>query len=138
METEVQVKRTKIQELLMKNNQLQAQLGTGGGGGREQGELELEVERLKRENSRAEAALAELEKEKKEAVDAKIETETKLAETQEELTTLRGSQSGPGKLKPKPLEVRLNDYAGKLAHLEGVFDNERKVGPRQLANFLHT
>jgi chromosome segregation ATPase len=86
----------------------------------------LEVERLKRENSRAEAALAELEKEKKEAVDAKIETETKLAETQEELTTLRGSQSGPGKLKPKPLEVRLNDYAGKLAHLEGVFDNERK------------
>ena len=123
VETELQVERRKIQELLMKNTQLQAQLGTGGGGGREQ---EVEVERLKRENSRSEASLAELEKEKKELLDSKIETEAKLAQVQEELATARGPQTGPGKPR-KTLEVRLNDYAGKLATLEGLFDNEKKV-----------
>ena len=88
--------------------------------------MELEVERLKRENSRTEASLAELEKEKKELLDEKIEVEAKLAQVQEEMNTLKGPTAGPGKPK-KTLEVRLNDYAGKLATLEGLFDNEKKV-----------
>ena len=149
VEAELQEERRKMQAVLMKNSQLLSQLGRGGEGGggevekqrlehsaseHKQREVEvqqvqLEVERLRREKSQNEETVAVLEKEHKEAIDAKIETDSKLAAVNEELITLR-STSGKQSGKPmnKTVEVRLNEYAGKLTSLEGRYEQAKTVG----------
>ena len=149
-ETELQEERRKSQVLILKNSQLVGQLGTGGaprpagfeeerkrlersvseseGKVRErEGELkqvQMEVERLKREKSQSDISLTVLEKERKEAIDAKIESASKLASVTEEMTTLKSSST---KTKSTPVAVRLNEYAGKLATLEGRYTEEKTV-----------
>lgn len=167
VETELQEERKKSQAIILKNSQLMAQLGTGGEGvpgsvkaglegesqqlersvseGRvreKEGELhqlQLEVERLRREKSQSDATITELEKERKEAIDAKIEADSKLATMNEEMTSLRNNtvkSSEAGKVRAKPLEVRLNEYAGKLATLEGLFDEEKTVSLQYITILL--
>lgn len=155
-ERELQEERIKNQEIMMKQTQLMKPPGVEGESikaGFEEAKqqlersasesearirereadlrrVQLEVQRLTREKSQDDTTIAELRKERKEAVDAKIETESKLATVNEELTTLKNStaKSEPGKSKIKPAEVRLNEYAGKLATLEALFEEEKAVG----------
>ena len=139
--------------MMIKNNQLISQLPGGGreGGGAVGGEVErqqlersvskreervregevelqwiqLEMERVKRERVQAEATIAALEKERKEAIDAKIDANSKLAATNEELITLRNKTSS-GKYK-KVVEVRLNEAAGKISALVGKYEEAKAV-----------
>ena len=152
-ESELQEERKKLQAVMMKNNQLISQLpgGVREGGGAVGGEVErqqlersvseseervregevelqriqLEMEQVKRERAQAEATIATLEKERKEAIDAKIDANSKLAATNEELVTLRNKTSS-GKSK-QTVEVRLNECAGKLSALEGKFEEAKAV-----------
>lgn len=154
-ERELQEERIKNQEIMMKQTQLMKQPGVEGEAvkaGFEEAkqhlersvsesearvrekeadlrQVQLEMQRIKREKTQDELTIAELKKERKEAVDAKIETESKLASANEELTTLKNTtaKSEPGKAKIKPTETRLNEYAGKLATLEGLFEEEKAV-----------
>ena len=155
-ERELQEERIKNQEIMMKQTQLMKQPGVEGeavkGSSFEEAKqhlersvsqsearvrekeadlrrVQLEVQQMKREKTQHETTIAELKKERKEAVDAKIETESKLASANEELTTLKNTtgKSEPGKTKIKPTETRLNEYAGKLATLEGLFEEEKAV-----------
>lgn len=154
-ERELHEERIKNQEIMMKQTQLMKQPGAEGEAvkagfeeakqhlERSVGESEarvrekeadlrqvqLEVQRMTREKTQDEATIAELKKERKEAVDAKIETESKLASANEELATLKSTtaKSETGKTKVKPAEIRLNEYAGKLATLEGLFEEEKTV-----------
>lgn len=138
LETELQTERRKTQELLMKNNQLQSQLGTISGAERgprerdrnremELERMQLELDRLTREKTQNETEIADLKKARKEALDGKIEFEAQVARLNEEITTLK-SDSPAQKGKPKKsMEVRLNDYAGKLATLENLFKQEKTV-----------
>lgn len=154
-ESELQEERVKLQAVMMKNNQLISQLSGGREGGgavgveEERQQLErsvseseervrereaelqrtqLEMERLKREKTRAEATIASLEKELKDAIDAKIEADSKLAVANEELTTLRNNaaKTSTGKSK-QTVEVRLNETRGKLTNLQGRFDQVKAV-----------
>ena len=154
-ERELHEERIKNQEIMMKQTQLMKQPGAEGEAvkaGFEEAKqhleqsvsesearvrekeadlrrVQLEVQRMTREKTQDEATIAELKKERKEAVDAKIETESKLASANEELATLKSTtaKSETGKTKVKPAEIRLNEYAGKLATLEGLFEEEKTV-----------
>ena len=88
--------------------------------------VQLEVQQMKREKTQNEATIAELQKERKEAVNAKIETESKLAFANEERTTLKNT-TAKSKAKIKRTVIYLHEYAGKLATLEGLFEEEKAV-----------